>query len=725
MPSATSAQAAAVLEVWQKAQAALAQAEAALTAGDDDDLMRQRVADLRTQFDKGQARARRQETLFRDLDEARLASAVCVDNQFDYAGCAAKYAAAFAAYELDVTAERQDELARRIAAEGPEVREALLVALGDWAWAARSGTRWSVKDLLELARTADSDPWRKRFYHAAATRDGPALRNLSAEARRSSLRPSSLFLLALHLYGEGELEECLALLRWGRGRHPGDFWLHFELGNTINRKVETLTAVELEEVIGCFRAAQALRPEASAVHNNLGSALLRKGQLDEAIAAYREATRLNNDYAMAHYNLGDALRKKGQLDEAVAEFREAVRIKKDYAEAYNNLGIALVGKGQLNEAIVAFREAVRIKKDHAMAYYNLGSALVDKGQLDEAIAAYHEALRLKKDFARAHNALGIALCHKGQLDEGTAAFREAIRLQMDYADAHISLGIALEQKGRLDEAVAAYRQAIRLKKDDANAHYNLGHALQSKGQLDEAIAAYREAIRLKMDYAEAHCNLGLALRDQGQFGEALAALQTGHQLGSRRPGWRYPSAACVRQVEQLIELDARLAKVLTGEAAPANARERLQLAFHCQQYKKLYAAAAALYVEAFAAEPQAANDLKARHRYNAACAAALAGSGKGHDAGKLTDDERARLRRQALDLLRADLAIHAKHLPAANAQDRTMLQQQMEHWLRDDDLIALRDTALARLAPDERAAWQRLWAEVETLLRQAREARKE
>jgi tetratricopeptide (TPR) repeat protein len=897
MPNATSAEAAAVLVVWQKAQAALAQAEAALTTGADDDLLRQRVADLRTLFDKGHARTLRKYELFRDLDEARLASAVWVDDHYDNAGGAAKYAAAFAAYDLDVTAERQDKLARRIAAAEPEVREALLVALGDWAWAAPGGTRGSAKDLWELARTADTDAWRKRFYHAAGTRDGPALRNLSDEARRSSLPPSSLVLLALHLSREGEREESLALLRWGRGRHPGDFWLHFNLGNTLrNRKGETPTAVDLEEAIGCFRAALALRPQASAVLNNLGIALRAKGQLEEAIAAYREAIRLTKDHASAHSNLGSALRAKGQLDEAIAECREAIRLKKgyakahvilgvalrdkgqldeaiaecheairlkkdyaeahynlgnallrkgrldeaiaayreairhkkDYTEAHNNLGIALEGKGQLDEAIAACREAIRLEKDSAEAHWNLGhtlrekgqvdaaiaacreairlkkdapqahnnlgsalyqkgqvdeaiaafreairlkedyarahsnlgnalvakgqldaaiaacreairlkkdyaeahctlgAALVAKGQLDAAIAACREAVRLKKDYANAHNGLGIALIHKGQLDEAITEFHEAIRLKENYAEAHNSLGIALGQKGQLEEAIAAYRQAIRLKKDDAIARYNLGYALHHKGQLDEAIAAYREAIRLKKDYAEAHCNLGLVLRDQGHFGEALAALQTGHKLGSRRRGWKYPSAAWVRQAEQLIDLDSMLAKVLKGETTPADARERLQLAFFCQNYKKLYAASAAWYVEAFAAEPKVADDLKAHHRYNAACSAALASSGKGHDAGKLTDDERARLRRQALDWLRADLAIYAKQLPAANALSRTMLQKQMEHWRRDDDLIALRDAAaLAKLAADEREAWQQLWAEVEMLLRATRGAKKE
>ena len=43
-------------------------------------------------------------------------------------------------------------------------------------------------------------------------------------------------------------------------------------------------------------------------------------------------------------------------------------------------------------------------------------------------------------------------------------------------------------------------------------------------------------------------------------------------------------------------------------------------------------------------------------RYEAATAAALAGSSQGEDAGPLDDKERARWRRQALSWLRQDLA---------------------------------------------------------------------
>ena len=55
-------------------------------------------------------------------------------------------------------------------------------------------------------------------------------------------------------------------------------------------------------------------------------------------------------------------------------------------------------------------------------------------------------------------------------------------------------------------------------------------------------------------------------------------------------------------------------------------------------------------------EPKLADNLAAVHRYNAACAAALAACGQGNDADNLDGKECARLRGQALDWLRARAA---------------------------------------------------------------------
>jgi hypothetical protein len=107
--------------------------------------------------------------------------------------------------------------------------------------------------------------------------------------------------------------------------------------------------------------------------------------------------------------------------------------------------------------------------------------------------------------------------------------------------------------------------------------------------------------------------------------------------------------------KRLLELDRKLPAILRREAQPADAREGLALAQLCRQYKRLYATSARLYADAFAADPRLADDLRAPHLYAAARAAALAAAGKGEDAAKLEDAERARLRGLALAWLWTDL----------------------------------------------------------------------
>ena len=70
--------------------------------------------------------------------------------------------------------------------------------------------------------------------------------------------------------------------------------------------------------------------------------------------------------------------------------------------------------------------------------------------------------------------------------------------------------------------------------------------------MDEAVFAFCHAIELKPDYAEAHYTLANALSLQGDFARALAAAQWGHELGSRRPDWVYPSAEWVKRCQRLV-----------------------------------------------------------------------------------------------------------------------------------------------------------------------------
>jgi tetratricopeptide (TPR) repeat protein len=280
--------------------------------------------------------------------------------------------------------------------------------------------------------------------------------------------------------------------------------------------------------------------------------------------------------------------------------------------------------------------------------------------------------------------------------------------------------MALDAKGQLDEAIAEYREAIRLRPEYPLAHYNLGNALRDQGKHTEAEAEYREAIRLRPEDPDAHMNLGCALRDQGRFAEARKTISRCLELLPRDDLRRPWVTRLLQLCEQGFALDDKLSSILTGTKQPADDAERLALAQLCQlPSKKLYSAAARFYAEAFAHDAQLADNLQQQDRYAAACAAALAGSGQGNDAAKLDEKERAGLRRQARECLRADLNAWAQLLEKQPGQARAVVQQALVHWKQDIDFAGVRGDGLAKLPEAERPPWQRLWADVDGLLQKA------
>jgi serine/threonine-protein kinase len=514
--------------------------------------------------------------------------------------------------------------------------------------------------------------------------------------------------LGVALIGVGRVDEGIAHFRTVIASDPDDAGAHNNLGSALKGKGQ------LDEAIACFKKAIKLDPKYAQAHSNLGHALKARGKLDEAIKCYRKAIELDPMDANLHNNLGSALNDRGKVDEAIACYRRAIEIDPRFADAHNSLAIALHGKGKEEEAVACWRQAIELDPKNAKVYANLGTVLAGKGQLDEAIAYFRKAIALDPKLIETHGKLGNALRARGEVEEAIACFRKLIALDPKDTGAHINLGSALLDREKVDEAIACFRKVIELDPKYAQAHYNLGNALRRKDRVEEAITSFKKAIEIDPKYAEAHCNLGSALTHQGHFAEALAAYRRGHELGTKRPDWRYPSIQWVREAERLAALEAKLAAFLKGEHKFKDTAERLGLAGVCQA-KKLHHAATRLYADAFAADANLVGDATTALRYRAARQAALAGAGKGADAGNFDDQERARLRKQALDWLRADLT-----LLATGEVGRSRVARILGHWQKDSDLAAIRDAAaLAKLSTDEQKAFTQLWSDVAELLKKA------
>jgi tetratricopeptide (TPR) repeat protein len=268
-----------------------------------------------------------------------------------------------------------------------------------------------------------------------------------------------------------------------------------------------------------------------------------------------------------------------------------------------------------------------------------------------------------------------------------------------------------------------YRAALDIDPKFAHAHYNLGTALSAKGQLDEAIAEYRTAFDLNPKDAGKHGNLSQILLTYGRFTDGDEAARHAKELShdDNEACFRACLTQQLRQCEQFLALRDKLPAILAGKQKPADAAERLALARLCQEpFQKLYAASARFYAEVFEAQPELNKDPNSGYRSNAACAAALAGSGQGQDADKLDDTGRTRWRKQALDWLRADLELRAKQLDSGKPEDRATVQRALRNLQKAPELASLREQdAVSKLPSEEQEACRKLWAEVESLLAQA------
>jgi tetratricopeptide (TPR) repeat protein len=619
-PAEGPAQAAEALAVWKQALATAEQAEdigaAGLVGEETAGRAARLLAELRAGMNEAEdalAQSRKDARMLTELEDAHLAYCVSKGDSLDLAAGAATYAKAFAAYGLNVLGNEPAAVVQALRRVPARMREALAVALDDWALCAP--TQAGRRRLRAVADAVDYHPWRQRLRRA---QDLEALNRLAVQARRQPLPPMSFDLLAIALLRAGARAEAAALLRQAQQRYPADFWINLNLGNTL-KESNWQSKQGLEEAIGYFRAAVALRPDNASVHNNLGSALKKHGDLAGAIAEFKKAITLDPKHAVAHNNLGNAWMAKGDVAGAIAEYKNAIGLGPKWAVAHSNLGVALKAQGDMAGA------------------------------------------------------------------------------------------------------GAEFKRAVALNPKNAPSHYNLGLALLALGDVTGAVAELQKAIALNPRLAVAHCTLGRALQQQGRLTEALASYRRGHGLGASRPGWRYPSAQWVKQAERLVELNGLLPAYLKAERRPQSAAEALEVAGFCQQpYKQLYAAAARFYQDAFAAEPKLAKALRAGHRYNAACAAALAGCGQGKDAAELSAPERSRLHHQAVAWLRADLTAWQNFLEKAPKQTRLTVRETLRNWQKDTDFAGVRSkAALAKLPEEERGEWAKFWGEVAALLEKA------
>ena len=530
-----------------------------------------------------------------------------------------------------------------------------------------------------VVEAADDDPWRRAFRDARARNDIARLEDLARAPEAMAQPPALLSGLGGTLLADGHREEAWALLRRAQQRHPSDFWINYLLGHFLEQD-------RPQEAAGYFRAAVAVRPDSDQAYALLSRALRRAGDAEAATAALHEAIKLNPSRA--------------GIDEVAA---------------------LLAQTGRLEEARALWQKLLaRDPPDHE-SWYGYAQLCLFLGKEDE--------------FRRVRDAM---LRHFGASDDWIVAERTSLASLLLPAS-----GEDLQRVAALaDRAVADARKSPE--PDNPYVQFVKGLSEYRQGRDEQALPFLRESASKLPNRPGPRLVLAMAQFRSGSPDEArktLAAAVTSYDWKDSHDDHPTDWASHILRHEAELMILPNLPSFLQGKYQPQDNDERLAFLGICQS-QGLYGAAAQLYADAFAADPQLAGALtsgcfdrasrepdphnrieilKTEVLYLAARCAASAGCGNTKDGTTLGQIERARCRMQAYEWLQADLENSAKMLDRSSENARDLAGKMLTLWKIDPDLAGLRDPdALNKLPAEERANWIALWKQISDVLTRAR-----
>ena len=696
--------------LWSDARAALARARTRRDATG--------VVDLRQRL----AQAERDCELMIRLDAIHLRRLTGGELPFYKAQAARDYAAAFTDASIGKLGDGPKETAARIAASA--VADALVAAMDDWIVCTfDEGVRlW----LFEVTNLSDHDPtgWRQRIRDSKIWNEPAALAALAREVPIAAQSVSTLLALGERLRATGG--DAPAFLRRVQNQHPADFWANLTLG-------DALLAASPLEAAGHYRAALAIRPGAAVGYTSLGDTFTARGMGAEAIEQHRRAVQVDPRYARGHTNLANLLRDSGRIDEAIACYRTALAADPNYAWAHYDLANTLRDVGRMDEAMEHYRRYRALDSTNTEVWNILRADRVARGQGEEVRLEWERILAADPP---GHDAwFGYAeLClFLGQEDEYRRARRDLLRRFGSTTDPYVA-----ERTARAMLLLPAEGDELRVASGLAE------HAAAARGTTPASIYQY-------FRFAQ-----GLAEYRRGRFDSAISIMSTDapdvmgpsprlviamaqHRAGQveaarsilsaeiRSFDWALAQTASRdhwiwhilrREAEAMIFPDT--SAFLEGRRQPEDNVERLALLGVCR-FENRNHTAATLYADALAADPTLCADPRTRHRYNAACVAALAGCGLGADAGKLGEAERARWRRQARQWLGEELNALEVGMRNTEPWQRAPVERALIQWQASPDLAGIRDAGSPdKLSGDERGECVDLWGRIAATLHRAR-----
>jgi len=208
-------------------------------------------------------------------------------------------------------------------------------------------------------------------------------------------------------------------------------------------------------------------------------AFSQTGHWKDSVALFKNGVSENENNYHALNNLGTALVNKGNYDKAALHFSHALTVKPQKPDAKLNLANVLFLKGNFDESIHMYKEILITNPQNADTHYNLAFVLSTQKKIDEAVLHYKQALKIDPQYAKAHYELGNILLSQEKIKESYVHYSKAIQFNSNYVQAYNNSGIILFRLGKYDKARVFFLKAVNIEPNYSVAKKNLIMANQA------------------------------------------------------------------------------------------------------------------------------------------------------------------------------------------------------------------------------------------------------
>lgn len=194
---------------------------------------------------------------------------------------------------------------------------------------------------------------------------------------------------------------------------------------------------------------------------------IQLGYWSDNVTLWSHTVEVTGANFVAQDNLGGALLARGDLEEAMPHFRTAAQINPQDPLSAINLANYDLQQQHLQSAVDLYNRVLQVTSNAGLrsnALSGLGSVYRQQNNNREAEQAYEDALQLIPDNAHAWIGLGLLSQKMGDFSQAAKRFSRAIEIQPS-AVVYLLLAQSLERSGHSAQAQAAWQAAQQISGD--------------------------------------------------------------------------------------------------------------------------------------------------------------------------------------------------------------------------------------------------------------------